>query len=213
MGYFVSQQGPKNFRYAPKVILFLAESPIFFSYNGAPIFFRQIGQFILHRWDQMSNDIAADVFGERKWNGNSAEQTPAWLSVFHRAAWFRPNVRGPTAVRVFTRLRSVRTLHRLPLWHRCHHPHRKCDRREQGDWVGLIGTGRMFVLHMFPKSSYPRKPHYQQLTGSPELKLTKTDLNKRLAILSFNPIVKIWLSCLLAPSIIAATIEVSIFKV
>ena len=57
--------------------------------------------------------------------------------------------------------------------------------------VGLIGTGRMFVLHMFPKSSYSRKPHYQQLTGSPELKLTKTDLNKRLAILSFNPIVKI----------------------
>ena len=66
---------------------------------------------------------------------------------------------------------------------------------------------------MFPKSSYPRKPHYQQLTGSPEPQLTKTELKKRLAILSFNPIVKIWLSCLLAPSIIAATIEVSIFKV
>ena len=57
--------------------------------------------------------------------------------------------------------------------------------------VGLIGTGRMFVLHMFPKSYYGRKPHYQQLTGSQELKLTKTDLKKRLAILSFNPIVKI----------------------
>ena len=66
---------------------------------------------------------------------------------------------------------------------------------------------------MFPKSSYPRKPHYQQLTGSPEPHLTKTDLNKRLAILSYNPIVKIWLSSFLAPSIIAATIEVSIFKI
>ena len=57
--------------------------------------------------------------------------------------------------------------------------------------LGLIGTGRMFVLHMFPKSSFGRKPHYQQLTGSPEPQLTKTDLKKRLAILSFNPIVKI----------------------
>ena len=57
--------------------------------------------------------------------------------------------------------------------------------------LGLIGTGRMFVLHMFPKSSFGRKPHYQRLTGSPEPQLTKTDLKKRLAILSFNPIVKI----------------------
>ena len=57
--------------------------------------------------------------------------------------------------------------------------------------LGLIGTGRMFVLHMFPKSSYPRTPHYQQLTGSPEPQLTKTDLKKRLAILSYNPIAKI----------------------
>ena len=171
------------------------------------LFLRQIGQFILHRWDQMANDIATDVFGERKWNGNTAEQTPAWLSVFHRTAWFRPNVRGPTAVRVFTRLRSlVRTLHRLPgivVIVRIGNVIGGIK-----ETLGLIGTGRMFVLHMFPKSSFGRKPHYQQLTGSPEPQLTKTDLKKRLAILSFNPIVKIWLSSFLTPSIIAATIKV-----